>query len=180
VGARTVRLRLTRSRSATGPREVLQDGNRVLTFNDASALLSLFSSRIDCVSSGDDTELLWDRAMTEVDRRHLFGYTKFYVTSGGRVRLGHPGSTRGEILASAGPNAPGDTTCARIAGIPLPTRGGIRIAWHDLATDPVGAKQQLAFVPDEPSLFEHLTGRGAPPARRPALPTNRVEDVRRE
>jgi ABC-2 type transport system ATP-binding protein len=33
----------------------------------------------------------------------------------------------------------------------------IRIAGHDLAKDPVLAKAALAFIPDEPHLFEYLT-----------------------
>ena len=35
--------------------------------------------------------------------------------------------------------------------------GRIRIAGHDLAAEPVAAKQVLAFIPDEPHLFEYLT-----------------------
>jgi ABC-2 type transport system ATP-binding protein len=35
----------------------------------------------------------------------------------------------------------------------------VRIGGIDLATDPVGAKRQLAFFPDEPRLFDYLTVR---------------------
>jgi ABC-2 type transport system ATP-binding protein len=64
----------------------------------------------------------------------------------------------GEVLGLVGPNGAGKTTTIRsVAGIIIPTRGRIRIAGHDLATDPVAAKSALAFIPDEPHLFEYLT-----------------------
>jgi ABC-2 type transport system ATP-binding protein len=64
----------------------------------------------------------------------------------------------GEVLGLVGPNGAGKTTTIRsIAGIIIPTRGQIRIAGHDLARDPVAAKAALAFIPDEPHLFEYLT-----------------------
>jgi ABC-2 type transport system ATP-binding protein len=57
-----------------------------------------------------------------------------------------------------GPNGAGKTTTIRsIAGIIIPTRGTIRIGGHDLAAEPVAAKSLLAFIPDEPHLFEYLT-----------------------
>ncbi len=64
----------------------------------------------------------------------------------------------GEVLGMLGPNGAGKTTTLRsLVGIIRPTRGSIRIAGHDLLNDPVAAKRALAFVPDEPQLFEHLT-----------------------
>lgn len=64
----------------------------------------------------------------------------------------------GEVLGLVGPNGAGKTTTIRsIAGIIIPTSGRIRIAGHDLAADPVAAKSALAFIPDEPHLFEYLT-----------------------
>ena len=64
----------------------------------------------------------------------------------------------GEVLGLVGPNGAGKTTTLRsLVGIVRPTRGTIRIAGHDLATDPVAAKRQLAFMPDEPHLFEYLS-----------------------
>ena len=62
------------------------------------------------------------------------------------------------MLGLVGPNGAGKTTTLRaIAGIIAPTRGTISIAGHPLASEPVAAKQQLAFIPDEPQLFEYLT-----------------------
>src|SRR5512144_924836 len=64
----------------------------------------------------------------------------------------------GEILGLVGPNGAGKTTTLRsLAGIIPPTSGRIRIAGNDLATDALAAKAQLAFIPDEPQLFEYLT-----------------------
>ncbi len=64
----------------------------------------------------------------------------------------------GEVLGLVGPNGAGKTTTIRsIAGIIIPSAGRIRIGGHDLATEPVAAKSILAFIPDEPHLFDYLT-----------------------
>ena len=64
----------------------------------------------------------------------------------------------GEVMGLVGPNGAGKTTTLRcLAGIIPPTRGSIRICGHDLAQDPIAAKQQLAFFTDEPRLFDYLT-----------------------
>ena len=64
----------------------------------------------------------------------------------------------GEVLGLVGPNGAGKTTTIRsIAGIIIPTAGRIVIDGHDLRADPVAAKSALAFIPDEPHLFEYLT-----------------------
>ena len=64
----------------------------------------------------------------------------------------------GEILGLVGPNGAGKTTTLRaLAGILTPTRGRLAIAGHDLAREPVDAKAALAYVPDDPKLFDQLT-----------------------
>jgi len=64
----------------------------------------------------------------------------------------------GEIVGLIGPNGAGKTTTLRaLAGILRPTAGRIAIDGHDLATDGIEAKRRLAFMPDEPHLFEYLT-----------------------
>jgi len=66
----------------------------------------------------------------------------------------------GEVLGLVGPNGAGKTTTLRaIAGIIPPTTGQVRLAGHDLLTDPVQAKRALAFFTDEPRLFDYLTVR---------------------
>jgi ABC-2 type transport system ATP-binding protein len=64
----------------------------------------------------------------------------------------------GEVMGLVGPNGAGKTTTMRcLSGIIPPTRGDIRICGHDLGSDPIAAKRQLAFFPDEPRLFDYLT-----------------------
>ena len=64
----------------------------------------------------------------------------------------------GEIVGLIGPNGAGKTTTLRsIAGILRPTSGRITIDGHDIVADAIAAKRALAFMPDEPHLFEYLT-----------------------
>src|SRR5438034_3031472 len=64
----------------------------------------------------------------------------------------------GEIVGLIGPNGAGKTTTLRsLAGILRPTSGRVAIDGHDIVEDPIEAKRRLAFMPDEPHLFEYLT-----------------------
>jgi ABC-2 type transport system ATP-binding protein len=64
----------------------------------------------------------------------------------------------GELLGLVGPNGAGKTTTLRCAvGIIPPTSGDVIIDGHSIANDPIEAKNAIAFMPDEPRLFEHLT-----------------------
>jgi ABC-2 type transport system ATP-binding protein len=66
----------------------------------------------------------------------------------------------GEVLGLVGPNGAGKTSTLRcLAGIIPPSQGRIRIRGSDLVAAPVAAKRELAFLPDEPRLFEYLTVR---------------------
>lgn len=64
----------------------------------------------------------------------------------------------GEVLGLVGCNGAGKTSTLRcLAGIIPPTLGTVSIGGHDIVGDPVGAKRQLAFLADEPRLFDYLT-----------------------
>jgi ABC-2 type transport system ATP-binding protein len=64
----------------------------------------------------------------------------------------------GAVLGLVGPNGAGKTTTLRaLAGIIPPTHGRLLIAGHDMVHDAVAAKQELAYVPDDPKLFDLLT-----------------------
>ena len=64
----------------------------------------------------------------------------------------------GEIVGLIGPNGAGKTSTLRcIVGIQAPSAGAIAIDGHDIVKDPVAAKRELAFMADEPQLFEYLT-----------------------
>ena len=66
----------------------------------------------------------------------------------------------GEVLGLVGPNGAGKTSTLRcLSGIIPASTGQVRIAGHDVTADPVTAKRQLAFFPDEPRLFDYLTVR---------------------
>ena len=65
---------------------------------------------------------------------------------------------RGEIVGLIGPNGAGKTSTLRcLAGIHAPSDGHVSINGHDIVAEPVLAKQQLAFMADEPQLFDYLT-----------------------
>lgn len=64
----------------------------------------------------------------------------------------------GDVLGMVGPNGAGKTTTMRaISGIISPTHGTLRIAENDVVKNPLAAKKQLAYIPDEPKLFDSLT-----------------------
>jgi ABC-2 type transport system ATP-binding protein len=61
-------------------------------------------------------------------------------------------------LGLLGPNGAGKTTTMRaIAGVIPPTRGKLLVEGHDVVNEPVTAKRLLAYVPDDPKLFDALT-----------------------
>jgi ABC-2 type transport system ATP-binding protein len=64
----------------------------------------------------------------------------------------------GEIVGLIGPNGAGKTSTLRcIVGIQSPSTGEISIEGHNIVRDPVVAKRHLAFIADEPHLFDYLT-----------------------
>ena len=64
----------------------------------------------------------------------------------------------GEIVGLLGPNGAGKTSTLRcIVGIQAPSAGEITIGRHNIVTSPVAAKREIAFMADEPQLFDYLT-----------------------
>ena len=64
----------------------------------------------------------------------------------------------GEVMGLVGPNGAGKTTTLRcLTGIIPATLGTARLCGMDVVADPVGAKRTMAFIPDEPRLFDYLT-----------------------
>jgi len=85
---------------------------------------------------------------------------RFRRTYGGFVAVDDLSFTvsSGEIVGLIGPNGAGKTTTLRsVAGILKPTSGTIRIDDFDIVQRPLDARRRLAFMPDEPHLFEYLT-----------------------
>ncbi len=87
----------------------------------------------------------------------VVGYSKLYGDTVAVQSLSF-NVAAGDVLGLVGPNGAGKTTTLRaLAGILQPSAGAIRIAGIDLQADPVAAKAKLAFIPDEPQLFDYLT-----------------------
>jgi len=67
---------------------------------------------------------------------------------------------RGELFALLGPNGAGKTTSIKmLVGLLHPSQGAIRICGHDVVLDARSAHLHVGYVPDEPCLYDKLTGR---------------------
>ena len=67
---------------------------------------------------------------------------------------------RGELFALLGPNGAGKTTTIKmLVGLLQPSRGAVRVSAFDLVRDPRNAHLHIGYVPDEPCLYDKLTGR---------------------
>ncbi len=64
----------------------------------------------------------------------------------------------GELYALLGPNGAGKTTTLRIVtGLLKPDGGGIRVFGVNALKNPVEAKRMIAWLPDEPMLYDKLS-----------------------
>ena len=64
----------------------------------------------------------------------------------------------GEFYALVGPNGAGKTTTLRmVAGLLRPDAGSVAVFGIDALSDPVAAKQMMAWVSDEPMIYDKLT-----------------------
>jgi ABC-2 type transport system ATP-binding protein len=86
------------------------------------------------------------------------------VLTGLRKHFGRPAVdgldltiARGQLYALLGPNGAGKTTTLRmVAGLLAPDAGRIEVLGSDLASDPAAAKRRVAYLPDEPLLYDKL------------------------
>lgn len=66
----------------------------------------------------------------------------------------------GEIFAFLGPNGAGKTTTIKmIAGLLRPTAGSISVCGYDVTAQAMLAKEVMRYVPDQPYLYDQLSGR---------------------
>jgi ABC-2 type transport system ATP-binding protein len=97
-----------------------------------------------------------ERGMTSQDALRITGLCKSFdkpAVRGLDLRLG-----RGEFYGLLGPNGAGKTTTLRvIVGLLPPDAGSIEIFGVDALADPIAAKQMIAWLPDEPMLYDKLT-----------------------
>jgi ABC-2 type transport system ATP-binding protein len=65
---------------------------------------------------------------------------------------------RGEFYTLLGPNGAGKTTTLRmVVGLLRPDAGSISVLGIDALADPVAAKQVMAWISDEPMIYDKLT-----------------------
>ena len=65
----------------------------------------------------------------------------------------------GEIYGFIGHNGAGKTTTLRsVAGIQQFDEGEIRIGGVSIQTDPLACKRTMAYIPDNPDLYDYMTG----------------------
>jgi ABC-2 type transport system ATP-binding protein len=65
----------------------------------------------------------------------------------------------GELFTFLGPNGAGKTTTIKmIAGLLRPTRGEISVCGLDVQKDYIAAKRVMGYVPDQPYLYDKLSG----------------------
>jgi ABC-2 type transport system ATP-binding protein len=66
----------------------------------------------------------------------------------------------GEFFVFLGPNGAGKTTTIKlIVGLLWPTAGRVTLDGHDVREDYIAAKSLLSYVPDQPFIYDKLTGR---------------------
>ena len=66
---------------------------------------------------------------------------------------------RGEIFGLLGPNGAGKTTTLKsVAGILQFDSGTITIAGNSVTADPIRCKRDIAYIPDNPDLYDFMSG----------------------
>jgi ABC-2 type transport system ATP-binding protein len=92
-----------------------------------------------------------ERSLVEVTNLHR-RYGDVHAVQGLSFRL-----DRGEVLGFLGPNGAGKTTTMQmICGVLAPSGGAVHIGGVDLLEDPIAAKRQLGYLPEQPPLYDEL------------------------
>lgn len=66
----------------------------------------------------------------------------------------------GELFAFLGPNGAGKTTTIKmITGLLRATAGSVRVCGYDMRENSEAARRNISYVPDQPYLYEKLSGR---------------------
>ncbi len=67
---------------------------------------------------------------------------------------------KGELFGFLGPNGAGKTTTIKmITGLLSPTSGNIFLNNIDVWKNPIESKMKIGYIPDQPFLYDKLTGR---------------------
>ena len=90
---------------------------------------------------------------------HIKNLTKIY--KGGKVAVNNISLDveKGDIFGFIGHNGAGKTTTLKcVAGIIDFEEGDITVCGKSVKVDPVGVKADIAYIPDNPDIYEYLTG----------------------
>jgi ABC-2 type transport system ATP-binding protein len=86
-------------------------------------------------------------------------FTKVYPNGKVAVRDLNLTVSAGDIFGFIGHNGAGKTTLIRcVVGVLDFEDGEITVDGHSVKTDPIRAKEALAYIPDNPELYDYLTG----------------------
>ncbi len=67
---------------------------------------------------------------------------------------------RGELFTLLGPNGAGKTTSIKLmCGLLFPTSGSVSISGYDIQRQGDQARARISYIPDQPFVYEKLTGR---------------------
>lgn len=67
---------------------------------------------------------------------------------------------KGELFGFLGPNGAGKTTTIKIlTGLLRPTSGTVSIGENNVVDSPISAKKLIGYVPEDPFIYDKLTGR---------------------
>lgn len=67
----------------------------------------------------------------------------------------------GEVLGFLGPNGAGkSTTMKMVAGFLMPSKGTVKVAGHDVVSDPMSVKRAIGYLPEGAPLYPDMTPMG--------------------